>query len=189
MNRSKKRFIIFSIISHDRWISYQKSSHNTLANFRQLKKRGEPHLLQTRIYIKMKVIEWKSPMKRQKVNLINRVLKFAYKIINPINLMEYHIIQIWRSLMDLIKPMPGCFSIPTFHFCWFSVNPSFGEISETTTKYNVFKRPWQTQFHFFFKTWLVCSQGFIKLKKKEKDVKDHTWQSKKDTDQLIEQPL
>lgn len=94
-----------------------------------------------------------------------------------------------ESLMDLIKPMPGCFSIPTFHFCWFSVNPSFGEISETTTKYNVFKRPWQTQFHFFFKTWLVCSQGFIKLKKKEKDVKDHTWQSKKDTDQLIEQPL
>lgn len=189
MNRSKKRFIIFSIISRDRWISYQKSSHNSLANFRQLKKRGEPHLLQTRIYIKMKVIEWKSPMKRQKVNLINRVLKFAYKIINPINLMEYHIIQIWRSLMDLIKPMPGCFSIPTFHFCWFSVNPSFGEISETTTKYNVFKRPWQTQFHFFFKTWLVCSQGFIKLKKKEKDVKDHTWQSQKDTDQLIEQPL
>lgn len=91
-----------------------------------------------------------------------------------------------ESLMDLIKPMPGCFSIPTFHFCWFSVNPSFGEISETTTKYNVFKRPWQTQFHFFLKTWLVCSQGFIKLKKKEKDVKDHTWQSKKDTDQLIE---
>lgn len=57
------------------------------------------------------------------------------------------------------------------------------------TKYNVFKRPWQTQFHFFLKTWLVCSQGFIKLKKKEKDVKDQTWQSKKDTDQLIEQPL
>lgn len=49
------------------------------------------------------------------------------------------------------KPdMPGCISIPTFRFCCFSVNPSFGEISETTTKYNVFKHPWQTQFQFFF---------------------------------------
>lgn len=129
------------------------------------------------------------PMKRQKVNLINRVLKFAYKIINPINLKEYHIIQIWRSLMDPIKPMPGCISKPIFYFCCFSVNPSFGKISETTTKYNVFKRPWQTQFQFFFLTWLVYSQGFIKLNKKRKDEKNHKWQSKRDTDHLIEQAL
>lgn len=57
------------------------------------------------------------------------------------------------------------------------------------TKYNVFKRPWQTQFQFFFLTWLVYSQGFIKLNKKRKDEKNHKWQSKRDTDQLIEEAL
>lgn len=57
------------------------------------------------------------------------------------------------------------------------------------TKYNVFKRLCQTQFQLFFLTWLVYSQGFIKLKKKRKDEKNHKWQSKRDTDQLIEQAL
>lgn len=54
----------------------------------------------------------------------------------------------------------------------------------------MFKHPWQTQFQFKKKkNWLVYSQGFIKLKKKRKDEKNHKWQSKRDTDQLIEQAL
>lgn len=64
MNRSKKQFIIFSIIRYERWISYQKILTQLDANI-LWSKTGVACSLWTRICMKMQVIEWKSPMKRK----------------------------------------------------------------------------------------------------------------------------
>ena len=156
MNRSKKQFIIFSIIRYERWISYQKILTQLDANI-LWSKTGVACSLWTRICMKMQVIEWKSPMKRKESEFNKHiVLKKSLQHNEPYKFdgISYHCrdLKTWDGGNETYSTSPLLntnFSL----FAFFFLQALFlGRTLNTQTQYNMFKWAWLC---FFFNLTII----------------------------------
>ena len=164
MNRSKKQFIIFSIIRYERWISYQKILTQLDANI-LWSKTGVACSLWTRICMKMQVIEWKSPMKRKESEFNKHiVLKKSLQHNEPYKFdgISYHCrdLKTWDGGNETYSTSPLLntnFSL----FAFFFLQALFlGGTLNTQTQYNMFKWAWLCVFIFLSN----CNLGWSPMK-------------------------